>query len=98
MTTIVHDLRDEWCVAVTGAVRARLDGKVNPALATGEIEVVAEPLDVLNPSAPLPFPIDDQVNGRRRGPAAVPLPRPAPDQRGRARSGCAARRTASPAT
>ena len=58
---IVHDLRDEWCVAVTGAVRARLDGKVNPALATGEIEVVAETLEVLNPSAPLPFPIDDQV-------------------------------------
>ncbi len=58
---IVHDLRDEWCVAITGQVRERLDGKVNPALATGEIEVVAETLEVLNPSAPLPFPIDDQV-------------------------------------
>ncbi len=59
---IVHDLRDEWCVAITGVVRARLDGKVNPALPTGEIEVVASQLDVLNPSAPLPFPIDDSVN------------------------------------
>ena len=56
---IVHDLRDEWCVAITGVVRARLDGKVNPALPTGEVEVVADRLDVLNPSAPLPFPIDD---------------------------------------
>jgi aspartyl-tRNA synthetase len=58
---IVHDLRDEWCVAITGRVRARLDGKINPALATGDIEVEAETLEVLNPAAALPFPIDDQV-------------------------------------
>jgi aspartyl-tRNA synthetase len=58
---LVHDLRDEWCVAITGEVRERVDGKLNPALATGDIEVVAEVLDVLNPSAALPFPIDDQV-------------------------------------
>ena len=71
---LVHDLRDEWCVAITGEVRERVDGKLNPALATGDIEVVAEVLDVLNPSAPLPFPIDDQVDGWRGDPAAVSLP------------------------
>jgi aspartyl-tRNA synthetase len=58
---LVHDLRDEWCIAVTGEVRARVDGKLNPTLATGDIEVVAERLDVLNAAAPLPFPIDDQL-------------------------------------
>jgi aspartyl-tRNA synthetase len=59
---VAHDLRNEWCIAVTGEVRNRLDGKTNPALATGEIEVVATRLDVLNESAALPFPLDDQSN------------------------------------
>ncbi len=35
---------------------------MNPALATGEIEVAAQTLEVLNPSAPLPFQIDERVN------------------------------------
>ncbi len=57
--SVAHDLRNEWCVAVTGEVRARGAENVNPRLATGDIEVVATRLDVLNPAAPLPFPIDD---------------------------------------
>jgi aspartyl-tRNA synthetase len=56
---IAHDLRNEWVVAVTGEVRERPPGNVNPAIATGEIEVVATSLDVLNESAPLPFQIDE---------------------------------------
>ncbi|MBV9592315.1 MAG: aspartate--tRNA ligase [Actinobacteria bacterium] len=59
---VAHDLRNEWCVAVTGEVRARLAGNVNPRLATGEIEVAASRLDVLNEAAPLPFPIDDTTS------------------------------------
>jgi aspartyl-tRNA synthetase len=53
-----HALRNEWVVAVTGEVRLRPDGSVNPALPTGEIEVVASSLDVLNEAAPLPFQLD----------------------------------------
>ncbi len=56
---IAHDLRNEWCLAVTGEVRVRIEGAINPRLATGEIEVVASRVEVLNESAPLPFPVDD---------------------------------------
>jgi aspartyl-tRNA synthetase len=57
---IAHDLRNEWCVAVTGSVRARDEKNVNPNLATGAVEVAAERIEVLNEAAPLPFPLDDQ--------------------------------------
>ena len=58
---IAHNLRNEWCVLVTGQVRARMAGKVNPQLPTGEVEVVADKLEVLNPAAPLPFQIDEHT-------------------------------------
>jgi aspartyl-tRNA synthetase len=56
---LAHDLRNEWCIAVTGNVRERLEGKANTAIATGEVEVVATSLQILNESAPLPFQIDE---------------------------------------
>jgi aspartyl-tRNA synthetase len=56
---IAHELRNEWVVAVTGEVRERPPGNVNPAIPTGEVEVVASRLDVLNESAPLPFQVDE---------------------------------------
>jgi aspartyl-tRNA synthetase len=58
---LAHDLRNEWCIAVTGLVRERLEGKANEAIATGEIEVVAERLEILNEAAPLPFQIDEHT-------------------------------------
>ncbi|HEY3407023.1 MAG TPA: aspartate--tRNA ligase, partial [Propionicimonas sp.] len=57
-----HSLRNEYCIAVTGVVEARPADTINSALATGEIEVAAQSLEVLNPSAPLPFQIDERVN------------------------------------
>jgi len=57
-----HSLRNEYCIAVTGVVEARPADTINAALATGEIEVAAQSLEVLNPSAPLPFQIDERVN------------------------------------
>jgi aspartyl-tRNA synthetase len=54
-----RNLRNEWCVAITGEVRERPPGNVNRAVPTGDIEVVAERLDVLNESAPLPFQVDE---------------------------------------
>lgn len=56
-----HDLRNEYCVRVVGEVRTRPEGNANPDLPTGEIEVLAGQIEVLNPSAPLPFQIDERV-------------------------------------
>ena len=61
LTGAAHDLRNEYCVKVTGEVTARSERNVNPELPTGEIEVVASAIEVLNPSAPLPFQIDERV-------------------------------------
>ncbi len=58
---VAHNLRAEYCLKVTGAVSARPEGNQNPNLPTGEIEVIADDVEVLNPSAPLPFPIDEHV-------------------------------------
>ncbi len=59
---VVHGLRLEYCIAVAGVVRLRPDGTVNPDLPTGEVEVAVERLDVLSPSEPLPFQLDDRVD------------------------------------
>jgi aspartyl-tRNA synthetase len=56
-----HDLRAEYCVKVIGQVRVRPEGNENPDLPTGAIEVVAEQVEVLSESAPLPFPIEGNV-------------------------------------
>ncbi|MEU4680601.1 aspartate--tRNA ligase [Micromonospora sp. NPDC023737] len=56
-----HALRNEFCVKVTGEVTRRPEGNENPELPTGEIEVTAVELEVLSEAAPLPLPVDDQV-------------------------------------
>ncbi|HHX84535.1 MAG TPA: aspartate--tRNA ligase, partial [Actinomycetales bacterium] len=56
-----HDLRSEFCVQVSGEVTARETHNVNPELPTGEIDVVANEITVLSPSAALPFQIDERV-------------------------------------
>jgi aspartyl-tRNA synthetase len=61
-TSGAHALRNEYCIAVTGVVEARTPDTVNPTLATGEVEVAAQTLEVLNASAPLPFQIDERVS------------------------------------
>ena len=58
---IAHDLRDEYCIQVTGLVQSRPEGNENPELATGQIEVISSQVRVLSASAPLPFPIDDRI-------------------------------------
>jgi aspartyl-tRNA synthetase len=58
---VVSALRNEWCVQVTGEVRTRLEGKVNPNIASGEIELVAGVVTVLNEAAVLPFQIDEHT-------------------------------------
>ncbi|NUN93548.1 MAG: aspartate--tRNA ligase [Verrucomicrobiae bacterium] len=55
-----HDLRSEDVVRVRGKVAARPEGTANPKLATGEIEVHALTLDVLNRSETPPWPLDEE--------------------------------------
>ena len=58
---IAHTLRNEDVIQVTGKVTPRVEGTQNPKLATGEIEVVASFLSILNRSEILPFPLDSEV-------------------------------------
>jgi aspartyl-tRNA synthetase len=58
---VARGLRNEFVLRVTGEVRRRPEGNENPALPTGEVEVVAQQVEVLNEAAPLPFQIDEQV-------------------------------------
>src|SRR3989454_910453 len=53
-------VRNEFVLRVTGKVRRRPDGMVNPELRSGEIEVLAHEVEVLNAAAPLPFQLDDE--------------------------------------
>jgi aspartyl-tRNA synthetase len=55
---VAHELRAEFCVLVTGRVRLRPAGNENPELPTGEIEVVADDVEVLSAAEPLPFPVE----------------------------------------
>jgi aspartyl-tRNA synthetase len=55
-------LRDEWVIAVKGTVTPRTEETVNPNLKTGEIEVIAEQVRVLNTSKVIPFLIENEVN------------------------------------
>src|SRR5271170_2224643 len=56
-----HGLRGEDVIQVSGIVAARLAGTENPKLATGDIEVVASQLIILNKSDVPPFPLDSKV-------------------------------------
>jgi aspartyl-tRNA synthetase len=58
---LAHELRSEYVVQVTGRVRRRPEGNENPALPSGEVEVLASDVIILNPSGPLPFQIDDHI-------------------------------------
>lgn len=96
---VAHGLRNEYVLQVTGEVGRRPAGNENPNLATGEIEVTANGVVVLNESAPLPFqvssaldePIGEEARLRYR---YLDLRRPAPSAalRLRAKANAAARR------
>jgi aspartyl-tRNA synthetase len=53
-------VRNEYCLKVVGRVRARPPGTENPGLTSGKVEVLATGLEVLNPSVPPPFQLDDE--------------------------------------
>jgi aspartyl-tRNA synthetase len=53
-------VRGEFVLRVTGKVRRRPEGSVNPELRSGEIEVLAHEVEILNPAVPPPFQLDDE--------------------------------------
>ncbi len=65
-------VRNEYVIQVVGQVRARPEGLINPALPTGEIEVAASAVTILNPSRTPPFyinedqPVDEALRLRYR--------------------------------
>jgi aspartyl-tRNA synthetase len=54
-------LRNEFVVSVKGKVRHRPEGTVNPNLASGRVELLAQVVEVLNRCEPLPFQLDETV-------------------------------------
>jgi aspartyl-tRNA synthetase len=56
-----HDLRSEYVLRVTGVVRPRPEGTVNPSLATGEVEIGDCTVEVLSSAEPPPFPLDGRA-------------------------------------
>ncbi|MBT5008310.1 MAG: aspartate--tRNA ligase [Halioglobus sp.] len=55
-------VRSEYVLKITGRVRARGEGTVNPAMATGEIEVLGKELEILNTAATPPFQLDEHTS------------------------------------
>lgn len=88
---VAHGLRAEYVLQVTGEVGRRPEGNENANLATGDVEVVATDVVVLNESAPLPFQVssslDEQVGEEvRLKHRYLDLRRPAPARAIRLRS------------
>ena len=57
---LANRVRSEYVLRITGLVRARPAGTVNPNLRSGEVEVLAHEVEILNPSLTPPFQLDDE--------------------------------------
>jgi aspartyl-tRNA synthetase len=60
MFKTAEKIRNEFVLKVTGKVRHRPEGTVNPDLVSGEVEVLAHEIEILNPSLTPPFQLDDE--------------------------------------
>jgi aspartyl-tRNA synthetase len=61
LVALANSIRSEFVLSIRGIVRRRRAGSENPNLATGEIEVAAKEIEVLNASKTLPFPVSDEA-------------------------------------
>lgn len=61
-----NKLRNEFCIKLTGIVRARPDSQVNKDMATGEIELYVKDLEILNAAAPLPLDFNQENSEEQR--------------------------------
>ncbi|MGH8813310.1 MAG: aspartate--tRNA ligase [Advenella sp.] len=57
---IAEEIRNEYCIRITGLVRRRPEGTSNKELVSGEIEVLCREVEVLNASVTPPFQLDDE--------------------------------------
>jgi aspartyl-tRNA synthetase len=75
MFKIAEDVRSEYCLKIVGKVRARPAGTENANLVSGKVEVLCHQIEVLNPSVPIPFQIDeDNLSETTHAPRAGPAP------------------------
>lgn len=58
---LAQELRSEFVIKLSGVVNKRPEGTINTKLATGEIEILAKEVEILNPSNTPPFEIEDGV-------------------------------------
>jgi aspartyl-tRNA synthetase len=64
--TEAERVRNEWVLRIEGTVRRRPQGTANPSLASGQVEVLASGIEVLNRSEPIPFQLDEEVKEELR--------------------------------
>lgn len=64
---VVREVRNEYVLKVTGKVRKRPEGNENPEIATGDIEVMADDVDILNACATLPFQVSEHAEDSNVG-------------------------------
>jgi len=58
---LAGSLRSEFVISVTGKVERRPEGTINPSLVTGEIDIMADKLEILNKADTPPFPMEDDI-------------------------------------
>lgn len=59
---LADQTRSEWVVKITGKIRMRSEETINPNVPSGDIEIVADSIEVLNRAKVPPFPIDSREN------------------------------------
>jgi aspartyl-tRNA synthetase len=62
LVAAAKELRSEFVVRIEGKVVERADAQKNAKLPTGDVEVVAEAIEILNRAETTPFPIDDEID------------------------------------
>ncbi|SDI20338.1 aspartate--tRNA ligase [Propionivibrio dicarboxylicus] len=60
MFKVAESIRNEFCLKIVGKVRARPAGSTNANIASGEVEILCQNIEVLNPSVTPPFQLDDE--------------------------------------
>jgi aspartyl-tRNA synthetase len=58
----IADVRFEWVLQIEGLVQKRPDGMANPKMETGEIEIIAKNITILNPAKTLPFMVSSDAD------------------------------------
>jgi aspartyl-tRNA synthetase len=64
LAAVTAELRNEYCIAVSGMVRLRPDSMKNAEMATGDVELLAKNIVILNKCAVLPFQVEDETGAK----------------------------------